>query len=272
MNEASAIARTHVPHTRESLGQALRQLGLIPGRTVLAHASLSALGWVCGGPVAVIQALIDALSPEGTLVMPAHSADYSEPSQWQNPPVPEGWWSTIREHMPAYDPRATPTRGMGRIAELFRTWPGALRSDHPAMSFAAWGKRAKLITSGHALDHALGETSPLARLYDLQAWVLLLGVGYENNTSFHLAEYRAPGAARVEQGAPVRRGRGRVWQVYQDIDLDSEPFPAIGAALERAHPVTIGSVGAALARFFQQAPAVDFAVDWLAQQRGSEGR
>src|SRR5690349_7103098 len=60
------------------------------------------------------------------------------------------------------------------------------------VSFAAWGRHALPITANHALDYGLGEHSPLARLYDLDGSVLLLGVGYERRTSLHLAEYRAP--------------------------------------------------------------------------------
>ncbi|WP_256379607.1 AAC(3) family N-acetyltransferase [Butyrivibrio sp. MC2013] len=35
---------------------------------------------------------------------------------------------------------------MGAVAEMFRSWPGTLRSDHPARSVAAWGKNAKYLT------------------------------------------------------------------------------------------------------------------------------
>lgn len=38
---------------------------------------------------------------------------------------------------------------MGAVAEMFRTWPGTLRSDHPARSVAANGQRAQFLTENH---------------------------------------------------------------------------------------------------------------------------
>ena len=117
MSEKEIVHKTEVPATVESLQADLRALGVKPGMVVLVHSSLSAMGWVCGGSVAVIAALQKTLGSTGTLVMPTHSPDLTEPSGWENPPVPESWWSVIRENMPAYDPELTPTRSMGIIAE-----------------------------------------------------------------------------------------------------------------------------------------------------------
>ncbi|MFW6269831.1 MAG: aminoglycoside N(3)-acetyltransferase, partial [Bacillota bacterium] len=169
----------------------MRKGGLKAGSTVIVHSSLSSLGWVCGGPVALIEALREVITVEGNIVMPAHSGDYSDPKYWENPPVPEEWWSTIRQEMPPFQPGITPTRGVGVVPETFRQYPDVHRSDHPASSFAAWGQKAEEIISNHDLDYALGENSPLAKIYELEGLILLIGVDHDRNTSLHLAEYRA---------------------------------------------------------------------------------
>lgn len=268
MPESDAVARADMPRTRESLAGDLRRLGLEAGTTVLVHSSLSALGWVVGGPVTVVHALMDVITPKGTLAMPTHSSDNSEPAHWRNPPVPSEWWPVIRESMPGYDPRVTPTRSMGRIVDAFRAWPGVRRSAHPAMSFAAWGRYAETIANDHAPDYALGERSPLARVYDLNGWVLLLGVGFGNNTSFHLGEYRIEKRSEIEQGAAVQEGGRSVWRVYKDIELNDDVFPEIGAAFEGTGAVKRGLVGSAQGLLFPQQPAVDFAAEWLTHSAG----
>jgi len=135
--EQEAIARCTEPRTRESLAHDLPELGIVAGTTVLVHASLSSLGWVCGGPIAVIQALMDVVTPAGTIVMPAISGSNTDPAAWVDLPVRRDWIPVVRAAMSAYDPAITPTLGMGVVAEVFRTFPGVIRSAHPNTSFTA---------------------------------------------------------------------------------------------------------------------------------------
>jgi aminoglycoside 3-N-acetyltransferase len=267
MNEEQVIKKTKILNTRESLKKDFVKLGIKKGMVLIVHSSLSSIGWVCGGPVAVIQALMDAVTQEGTLVMPAHSGNYSDPSKWQNPPVPKEWINEIKKTMPAFEEDITPTSGIGVIPETFRNFPHVIRSSHPAMSFCAWGKYAQEITENHSIDYSLGKNSPLERVYNLDGYVLLLGVGYGNNTSFHLSEYRATNPKTEKLGAPILNKGIRVWQEYDDIEMDSDLFEELGKDFEKHSKATTGYIGTAESKFFRQKAAVDFGQSWINNKR-----
>jgi aminoglycoside 3-N-acetyltransferase len=273
MTEEMTIEKTRaqpLPITAKSIKKDLLALGVKPGMILLLHSSLSSLGWVCGGAAAVIEALESVLTRQSTLIMPTHSAGLSEPSLWENPPVPETWWQTIRDEMPAFQTDLTPTWGMGTIPETFRKQDGVLRSDHPQVSFAAWGKYAKEITEQHGLEFSLGEASPLAKLYKLNAHILLLGVGHGNNTSLHLADYRTktPSKKIIQQGAPVLVNGERVWQTFDDIEGNDDDFEMIGVAFAKETGLERkGKIGLADSRLLPQREMVDFAVTWMEKNR-----
>ncbi len=270
MTERDAVFQSPTPVTVASMRAELAELGVTPGMSLLVHSSLSALGWVSGGAQAVVLGLQGAVGPTGTLMLPAFSTGLSDPAYWQAPPVPEAWWPIVRETMPAYDPETTPTRGVGAIPECFRNFPGVRRSAHPHCSFAAWGARAGDLVGAHPLDYCFGEASPLARLYDADGWVLLLGVGHDRNTSLHLAEARGNYAGKeiAHNGAPVAVDGERRWVTLEDWAYDSDDFAAIGEAFGRATgAVRSGRVGRAPCMLMPQRALVDFAVGWLETHR-----
>ncbi|WP_276261329.1 aminoglycoside N(3)-acetyltransferase [Haloglomus litoreum] len=274
MGEQAALERVAEPVTVDSLVAELRDLGVEAGETLLVHSSLSALGWVAGDAQAVVDALRRAVTEEGTLVMPTHTPQYTDPADWSNPPVPDDWIETIRRERPAYHPRRTPTRGMGAIPECFRAYPDVRRSAHPIFSFAAWGAGAAAVVGDHGFAYGMGEGSPLARVYERDGDVLLLGVGHDVNTSLHLAEYRADiGAAGVTREAPVLRDGERVVETFEDIETSTGDFATVGGAFEDQRPeaVTRDTVGAAGARLVDQPSLVDFAVDWFERHRTGDG-
>lgn len=269
MGEASTIAQTTTPSTSASLLAELRELGVEAGSTVMVHASMASLGFVAGGAHAVVLALLEAVGPTGTLVMPTHSTDLTDPASWSNPPVPEPWHLLMREAMPAYDPALTPTRSMGAIVECFRHVPDVVRSEHPTVSAAAVGPNALELTAGHELRDGLGDASPQGRLYDLDGQILLLGVTHANNTSLHLAERRsAPADARWrKQSSPLTVNGERTWVTYDCLDDDPGDFERIGEAFAATGAERAGPIGTGTGRLMRARNLVDFATEWMREHR-----
>ncbi len=154
-----------MPLTKQDIVQGLRELGVRPGMVLMVHSSLSAFGEVEGGAKTVIEALLEAIGPEGTLAMPTMSADA------------------------VFDVDNSPSV-LGVITETFRKWPGVVRSLHPTHSVAALGPRAQELVEGHINEpSAIGPGSPWGKLacWD-NGYVLLLGVDQDRNTLLHYPE------------------------------------------------------------------------------------
>jgi aminoglycoside 3-N-acetyltransferase len=249
------------PITAARIASDLSALGVALGDVILAHSALSRISgprsMVVGGPVAVIEGLLSALGPAGTLVMPAFSADYSDPGAWTNPAVPPAWWPTIRDHMPAWRADRARTFKIGVVAETFRSWRGVRRSEHPQSSFCALGPRAAALTEHHALDDPLGPAGPLGRLREAGAKVVLLGCGFGACTAFHLAEHetRSP-PPRVTSAAPVVEDGRRAWVRWSEPRYDASAFAAIGEGFAATEACRTGRVGAARAHLFRLADGV----------------
>jgi aminoglycoside 3-N-acetyltransferase len=236
---------------------------------LVVHTSSRAVGWVAGGAAAVVDALLAAVGPEGTVTMPAHSADWGDPAGWQNPPVPSAWWADIVEDRPAFDPYSTPLRAMGAVAENLLMRRATVRSGHPLHSHMACGRHAATIVQHHPLHDSFGDESPLGRLYELGAKVLLIGVGHGNNTSLHLAEARAqwPGKERVEFMSKVMTAHGPQHVTWLADDTDGDDFERLGEHLDSAGLVTFGMVGQATTRLADMRALVDHAVPWFEANR-----
>jgi aminoglycoside 3-N-acetyltransferase len=261
--------------TRGQLVRDFRRLGITPGQTLLVHASLRSVGWVIGGANAVVGALREALGPDGNIVVPASTEANSDTSRKHRERIAQmtaNQAKRYREEMPAFDP-ATTKSGAGAIAERVRRSADAVRSEHPQSSFAAIGPAADDLMADHRLESHLGEESPLAKLYKMDALVLMIGVGYRSCTAFHLAEYRyRPELARQTYACVVNIVRKRHWISYQDVVLDDRDFENIGESLEAELPINIGKVGNAECRLMPLSDAVDFAATWMAEHRAVRNR
>lgn len=258
MSEQFVIEKTPNPITKTDLINALKAAGLHAKDHVILHASLSKIGWVIGREMTVVDAFLAVLN-KGTLVMPAHTGDNSDPDTWMHPPVPKSWVDIIKIHTPSFDKHTFASRGIGRISECFRHYLKVKRSNHPFGSFIAKGKYARKITKNHVLTPVFGMYSPLGALYQLNGKVCLLGVSYDRATIFHLAEALS-GCLSLEPGGVKFKDQ---WITYEDYDYDNESFLALGDALEKENLVSIHPVGYTQMIVFDIKPAVEFAIQWL---------
>ncbi len=158
--------------TKEEIVSGLRALGLEVGMDVLVHSSLSSFGYVDGGADAVIDALLETVGAEGTVLVPTLTG--SEALSPANPPF--------------FDPDETPC-WTGLIPETFRRRSEAVRSLHPTHSVAAIGARAHEYTVGHEFCVTpCAPDSPYGRLVEAGGYILFLGVTLACNTTFHYVE------------------------------------------------------------------------------------
>ena len=251
------------PKPETSLREDIVAIGVIPDMTLLVHSSLSSIGWVVGGPPTVVRALLNVLGERGTLVMPAATPHCTDPATWATPRVPEAWLAEVREHLPIFDPRTTPT-ARGAICEAFRTWPDTLRSNHPVESVCARGVAASTITSEHPLAFSEGRGGPFEKLYDLDCWVLLLGVGFNRCTALHFAESLVDERRVKTQRFPALDNGRRVWTEVQNVADDNDThFPVIGQKYLTTEGVRQGKIGDARSMLFPMRGLVDFAVRYF---------
>src|SRR5689334_8400759 len=153
-----------MPVTRDQIATAIRSLGVRAGDWMIVHSSFKSLGPVEGGPLAVAQALVDSVSPGGSVFVPTFN--------YGNDP---------------YDPATAPSYD-GIITEFCRKLPGATRSLHPTHPIAGTGPDAPALLRDHDKSQPFGVGSPCWKLWEANAWVLLLGVNHNANSVAHVAE------------------------------------------------------------------------------------
>jgi aminoglycoside 3-N-acetyltransferase len=196
------------------------------------------------------------------------------------------WQRAYLDELPAFDPvLMSSNHGHGRIPERIRTWPGAVRGEHPEANVVAVGPRAAWLVSPHPYDDAFGAGTPLARLVEADGQVLMLGAPLETLTLFHPAEALAdvPSKRRVSYRMPVAENGSRVWREFHDIDTSRGAF-----AYERVVPTGVdafaviatealevgcgrsGKIGMSTSHLFDARPLVEFAVRWLERHFGAD--
>lgn len=233
-------------------------IGIHQGDTLFVHSAYSTLGrsvgGVEGGPQTVIDALLELLGPEGTLIMPTFNYAFLRGTPW--------------------DIRTTPSQ-MGVLTELVRKDARALRSFHAIYSVAAIGKHAEEAAAHQSTD-CFGETTIFAKLREWQAKILVLGLPFSKSFTFlHHCEQAADvdyrylkdfsGTAIDLQGRPHEMTYTMfVRDVDRGVVLDFEP---IGAILDR-EVTTRRMIGACDTRLLDANKTFEVAVTAMREHPG----
>jgi len=148
-------------HSIKNLKSDLSVGGIVGGDKIMVHSAMSTVGKVAG-PEQIIQSLLDTVGLEGTVMMPTYGSAEKIQQGMQ-----EGKIADLR----------TQKSQLGKITEVFRTWPGVIRSSHPFSSVCALGNQAEFIISRHAMDpHICHAESPMGRIIDFDAKIVGIGV------------------------------------------------------------------------------------------------
>jgi len=232
---------TGVPVTGGEILDELRVIGVRPGMKLMVHSSLKSFGQVEGGALTVIRALMDAVGPEGTLLMPSfnHGDIFGESAGV------------------AYEPLVTPTSN-GIIPDTFWRQSGVRRSLNPTHPFACWGRDADRYTARHHETLTMGEDSPLGLLAHEGGFQVNLGTTHETTTAKHVAETmrRVPCLGYRTEEHPVRMPDGsvkrlRTWSWRSAECPLTESGALIEEEMERSRSQVKGRIGECLAVFFR---------------------
>lgn len=222
----------------------------------MVHASVRSVGPVTGGVNVIVQALLDAIGPSGTL---AAYVDF------------EPFFDDGDAEIPVFDKRiARAARDHGILHETLRTWPGALRSDHPDAGVVAIGAQAEWLTRDHPFHYGYGDGSPFDKILRAGGYVLLLGAPLDTITLLHHAEHHV----RIPDKRIVRYRRlmpGPEWVDFEEFDtaepvhdaLPADCFERIGAAYLAGGNGAVGLAGTASSTLLNGPDLVKFGIEWL---------
>jgi aminoglycoside N3'-acetyltransferase len=259
----------------EHITDDLRRLGVVAGDLLMVHASLRAVGPVEGRADGLIEALEAAVGPRGSLLMVVGARD---DWAWVNGQPERDRPDLLRDAEP-FDYLVTPADpDVGVLAEVFRTRPRTVVSDHPEGRFAASGPLAGRLVENVPWDDYYGRGSPLERFVHAGGRVLRLAADLDTVTVLHYAEYLAPIPAkrRVRRHRIVAGREGPALRVVDCLDdsdgIVDHPGEDYFAVILREYLATgrgsRGVVGRAASELVDAADIVEYGAAWMAEHLG----
>jgi len=213
---------------KDDIVEGLKAVGLEPGCAVIVHSALSSFGTVEGGADTVIDALLEVVGKEGTVMMPEFTLE--EP----------------------FNLKTSPTY-LGAVSEVFRKRKQALRSLNPLSSVSAIGKEAEYLVEGHvSCQVPQGMESPFGKLIELGGYVLLLGVDFDRCTVMHMFEILSNAPYLSEETGEYLDHDGRkVRRTYRQFPGPHRDFIGLTSRFENAGIIKKTKIGGSVVRLMK---------------------
>ncbi|MFT6925473.1 MAG: aminoglycoside N3'-acetyltransferase [Psychromonas sp.] len=155
---------------QENLIQSFVEFGINKGDCLEVHSSLSSFGYIEGGAVSVVNALMAAVGANGLLLMSAFYLSKALPL------IAEDHKNEINLKLNILNDRSEERSGMGVIVDEFLTRDDVVTSTG-VFRLAAWGRDAQ-----DYIDNGFAE------VVSTNTKTLLLGVNYDKCSSLHQSE------------------------------------------------------------------------------------
>lgn len=184
------ISKTKKPLTKYDFIDAYKTLGIKSDSYLEVHSSTSAFGYIVNKEYDICDSLIETVT-KGVVIMMGHTGEFSDPSEWVNPPVPKEWHSLINQYRKPYDKDLFIPERIGKVAMLFSRYKNVERTNHPTQSMSVLNNTGDPTWLIHDLDDIKME-NPLAKLAKSKGKILFIGTDFDSCTSIHLTEHMSP--------------------------------------------------------------------------------
>lgn len=160
-------------YNAKDLIDVMKTMGMKKGSIVFIHSSMTEFYNYTGTSEELIERIIEEIGADGTLIMPAY---------------PKIIKAAIHTDEVEFDINNTPS-GAGYLTEIFRKYPGVLRSINIQQSVCAYGKLADYFVSEHHRSlTAWDEFSPYYKMSQMDAMVFAFGLPFFLGTMIHCTE------------------------------------------------------------------------------------
>ncbi len=203
---------------KTDIKKCLSEFGLKNGDVVIVHSSLSSIGHVEGGVDTLVDAFLETIGNEGTLVAPVFG-------------------------------------DLGIFTHTLKNRSEAVVSDCPLGTVAAIGADAEFICRDHCkAETAHGHDTPYMKIAGLGGYVCLLGVDQDRNTTLHSVEALLELPYLVSEKAKLENGKEKSFKYYPGPHRD---FIGLDHTMLENGKMKIGKIGNAVVRLMKSKDLID---------------